>query len=298
MSLHEQQGFVPINGYRIWYRSVGGGDHEGIPLLLLHGGPGWPHDYLQGLEALATENRRVIFYDQLGSGRSDQPDDASLWQVERFVEELATVRHELGLGRVHLLGQSWGGMLAIEYALTHPLGLVSLILSNTASSVPMWIAELARLRAELPPEVNTTLLHHEEAGTVYTPEYHRAQMVYITRHVIRVDPVPEYVMRALAKVNHSVYAAMWGPNELKVTGALKNWDRTDRLSEIHIPTLILSGRYDEATPVLNEALYKGIAESEWVLFEKSSHSPYIEEEDLYLRTVRDFLSRVECKSQH
>ncbi|MEO6888094.1 MAG: alpha/beta fold hydrolase, partial [Ktedonobacteraceae bacterium] len=109
MSIREQEGFVPVDGYRVWYRIVGGGsEHEHTPLLLLHGGPGAPHDYLENLEALASDTRRVIFYDQLGCGRSDQPDDTSLWRVERFVEELATMRRELELERVHILGQSWG----------------------------------------------------------------------------------------------------------------------------------------------------------------------------------------------
>src|SRR5204863_2516161 len=151
-----------------------------------HGGPGAPHDYLENLEALATDTRRVIFYDQLGCGHSDQPDDTSLWRVERFADELATVRRELGLDRVHILGQSWGGMLAIEYALRQPAGLVSLILSNTTPSIPLWIAEANRLRAELPPEVNTTLLRHEEAGTTDDPEYQEAMKVYYDRHVCRV----------------------------------------------------------------------------------------------------------------
>src|SRR5579863_4784584 len=187
MSLREQEGFIPVeDGYRVWYRSVGGGEHEGIPLLILHGGPGFPHDYLENLAALATPRRRVIFYDQLGCGRSDKPDDLSLWQVPRFVRELATVRRELGLEHVHILGQSWGGMLAIEYALTQPEGLTSLILSNTASSIPLWIAEANRLRKELLPEVNATLLRHEEAGTTDDPEYQEAMMVFYRRHVIRV----------------------------------------------------------------------------------------------------------------
>src|SRR5579863_3347561 len=159
MSIQNQEGYIPVDGYRVWYRIVGGSaDHEQIPLVILHGGPGAPHDYLENLAALASDNRRVIFYDQLGCGRSDQPDDTSLWRVDRFVDELGTVRKELGLDRVHILGQSWGGMLAIEYALRQPQGLMSLILSNTTSSIPMWVAEANRLRSELPPDINAALL--------------------------------------------------------------------------------------------------------------------------------------------
>src|SRR6266849_7490207 len=150
--MQEQEGFIPVVGeYRVWYHIVGGGaERESIPLLALHGGPGIPHDYIENLADLASDTRRVILYDQLGYGRSDQPDDTSLWRVERFVEELGILRRELGLDRIHLLGQSWGGMLAIEYMLTQPEGIVSLILASTLSSVPMWNTEANRLRNEQP----------------------------------------------------------------------------------------------------------------------------------------------------
>ena len=292
MSAREKEGYVPVNGYRVWYRSVGGSEAEHTPLLILHGGPGVPHDYLENLEALASDTQRVIFYDQLGCGRSDQPDDTSLWRVERFVEELATVRRELGLDRVHILGQSWGGMLAIEYALTEPQGLASLILSNTTSSIPLWVAEANRLRSELPPEVNDTLSRHEVAGTTDDQEYQDAMQVFYDRHVIRVKPMPEYVQRALDNTGF-VYAYMNGPSEFRVIGVIKDWDRTDRLYEIQVPTLILSGRYDAATPAINTILHKGIAGSEWILFENSSHLSHVEEPELYMQTVRAFLDRVE-----
>lgn len=293
MSTRVQEGFVPVDGYRVWYRIVGGGsDHEGFPLLVLHGGPGVPHDYLENLEALASETRRVVFYDQLGCGNSDHPDDPSLCRVSRFADELATVRRELGLDQVHILGQSWGGMLAIEYALRQPEGLVSLILANTLSSMPMWIAEANRLRAELPPEVNATLLRHEEAGTTDDPAYQDAMNVFYARHVCRVIPMPEFVQRAFDKTGF-VYNYMNGPSEFHVIGVIKDWDRTDRLSEIHVPTLIISGRYDESTPLINEVLHRGIVGSEWVLLENSSHLAHVEEPELYMQTVQVFLNRVE-----
>lgn len=293
MSTRVQEGFVPVDGYRVWYRIVGGGsDHEGFPLLVLHGGPGVPHDYLENLEALASETRRVVFYDQLGCGNSDHPDDPSLCRVSRFADELATVRRELGLDQVHILGQSWGGMLAIEYALRQPEGLVSLILANTLSSMPMWIAEANRLRAELPPEVNATLLRHEEAGTTDDPAYQDAMNVFYARHVCRVIPMPEFVQRAFDKTGF-VYNYMNGPSEFHVIGVIKDWDRTDRLSEIHVPTLIISGRYDESTPLINEILHRGIVGSEWVLLENSSHLAHVEEPELYMQTVQVFLNRVE-----
>jgi proline-specific peptidase len=293
VSLLEQEGFAPIDGFRVWYRSIGGGsDQDRVPLLILHGGPGAPHDYLENLESLASQEQKVIFYDQLGCGRSDHPDDPSLCTVSRFADEVGSIRQELGLDRVHILGQSWGGMLAIEYALRQPSGLVSLILSNTTSSIPMWVAEANRLRAELPPEVNATLLRHEMEGTTTNPEYSKAMEVFYLRHVCRVSPLPEFVQRTFDKMGF-VYNYMNGPSEFHVIGVMKDWDRTDRLSEIHIPTLILSGRYDESTPMINEVLHRGIAGSEGVIFENSSHLSHVEEPELYMHTVRAFLNRVE-----
>ncbi len=295
--LNVQEGFVPVeDGYRVWYHSVGGGAaHEVAPLLCLHGGPGVPHDYLENLDALASKERRVIFYDQLGCGFSDLPEDTARWQIPRFVEELAMVRRELGLEHVHILGQSWGGMLAIEYALTQPQGLDSLILANTTSSIPVWIAEANRLREQLPPEVNAALLKHEADGTTEDTEYQDAMTVFYDRHVIRVKPMPEFVQRGFDRLSKPVYYTMNGPSEFHVVGTIKDWDRTDRLSEIHVPTLILSGRYDESTPVINEVLQKGIAGSQWVVFEQSSHLAHAEEPELYMQTVQAFLTSVEAQ---
>lgn len=296
MQLQEQEGFLPVlDEYRVWYRIVGGGAfHENIPLLTLHGGPGVPHDYILDMEALASPTRRVIFYDQLGCGRSDQPNDPSLWTIQRSVEEIGIVRRALGLEKVHLWGQSFGGLFALEYALSQPQGLVSLILASSTSSIPLWIAEANRLREGLPPEVQAILLHHEQAGTTDDPAYIQATMVFYDRHVIRLKPIPAHVQRAMDQVGQ-VYLTMNGPSEFYIIGTIKDWDRTDRLAEIRVPTLITSGRYDESTPLINEVLHKGITGSQWVLFEQSSHMAHVEERDLYLSTMQAFLEEVEAE---
>ena len=186
------EGFVPFRGFRTWYRVVGAPEEPGkAPVLVLHGGPGASHDYLEPLAALAGSGRRVVFYDQLGCGRSDRPHDPSLWTVGLFVEELAAVRSALGLSRVHLLGQSWGGMLAMEAALSLAPGLVSLVLADAPASMDLWVSEANRLRAGLPPEVQAVLRRHEEAGTTNAAEYQDAAMVFTRRHVCRIDPFPE-----------------------------------------------------------------------------------------------------------
>jgi pimeloyl-ACP methyl ester carboxylesterase len=236
---------------------------------VLHGGPGSAHDALEGLGALSEGGRRVVFYDQLGSGESDRPDDPSLWTVETFLDQLRSVREGLGLERIHLFGSSWGGMLAVEYALTQPNGLASLALNSTPTSAPRWAEETSRLAAGL-----------DDA------EFRR-------RHVVRLDPEPEVLERARAKFGKQVYETMWGPNEFTVTGTLKDWDVIDRLGEIRVPTLITSGRHDECTPALVEPLHQGIAGSEWVIFEDSAHMPYLEEPERYLQVVAEFLDRLD-----
>ena len=244
-----------------------------MPLLVLHGGPGSAHDALEGLAALSDQGRRVVFYDQLGSGESDRPDDPSLWTVETFIDQLRSVRDGLGLDEIHLVGSSWGGMLAVEYALTQPDGLASLVLNSTPTSAPRWAEETARLAEGL------------DEG-----EFRR-------RYICRLDPEPEVLQRARAKFGKQVYETMWGPNEFTVTGTLQDWDVIARLGEIRVPTLITSGRYDECTPALVEPLHEGIAGSEWIIFEDSAHMPYLEEPERYLHVVGEFLERVEARPE-
>jgi len=297
-SIHAQEGLVRFRGYRTWYRIVGDGEQPGkLPLLCLHGGPGIAHDYLEPLEAIAGTGRRVIFYDQLGCGLSTQPHDPALWTVGLFVEEVGAVREALGLARLHLLGQSWGGVLAMEYALTQPAGLASLILANALASCSQWVAEANRLRAELPPGVQDILTGHEAAGTTGSPAYQEAMMVFYRRHLCRADPWPDCVNRSFAQLarNPEVYETLWGPSEFYATGKLVGWDIAPRLGEIRPPTLVIGGRYDEATPAITGTLHRGIPGSEWVIFEDSSHMPHVEETERYLRVLDDYLSRLEAR---
>ena len=283
------------SGHRIWYRQVG--SNKAIPLLTLHGGPGSGHDYLEPLEAL-SKDRSVIFYDQLGCGKSDQPADRSLWRMERFVEEIDEVREALGLWEIHLFGQSWGGVLAIEYMLAQPQGVASLILADSCASMPQLQHELKRLKSELPAETIATLDRFEAIGDFQNPEYRAAVIEFYKQHVCRLSTMPDYLLRTTANLkNNPVYKTMNGPNELVITGNLKDWNRISELSKITIPTLILAGRYDEVTPACSETIHRGIAGSQLVVFEESSHIPHIEEKDLYLETVSHFLSCVDAKAK-
>lgn len=293
------EGTIPFRGFRTWYQLVGSREAPGkFPLVCLHGGPGVPHDYLEPLEKLATTGRRVLCYDQVGCGNSDQPHNPRLWTVELFLDELRAVREALGLTQIHLLGQSWGGMLAMEYALTQPAGLVSLILASSPASIPQCTAEMSRLVAELPAEAQDTIHRHEEAGTTDEPAYQEAMLAFYRRHVCRVDPWPECLNRAFEKLrqNPEVYHTMWGPSEFCATGVLKEWDIVNRLPGIHVPTLITSGRYDEVTPAVVETVHRGIVGSQWVIFAESSHTAHVEEMPRYLRVLEEFLDKVEAEA--
>ncbi len=293
-----KEGFVSFRSHKIWYRIVGDREIPGkIPMLCLHGGPGATYDYLEPLGAMAATGRRIVFYDQLGSGNSDHPQDPSALTIASFIEELVELRHALGLNHVHIFGQSWGGMLAMEYALTQPAGLASLIIADSPASTPQWIAEINRLRCELPAEVQATLLKHEDAGTTDDPAYQEAVMMFYRRHVCRLDPWPDCLNRTFGKMTQSpeVYRTMWGPSEFHVTGTLKDWNILDRLVEMSVPALVVGGRYDEATPAVSETVHKGIPGSELVIFENSSHMPHLEETGLYLKTLADFMDRVESR---
>lgn len=281
------------NGYRIWYRRIGNGDK--IPLLVLHGGPGSGHDYLEPLEKL-TKERPVIFYDQLGCGKSDQPDDRSLWRLEHFLRELIEVRSALGLQTVHLLGQSWGGMLAIEYMLTQPQGVTSLILADSCASMPQLRKEIKYLRSQLPEKIIETLERFEATGDYRNPEYRAAVGQFYKRHVYRLFTMQDCLLRTTENLkNNPVYETMNGPNELVITGNLRDWDRTDQLTKLSVATLIMAGRYDEVSPACSETLHQGIADSQIVIFEESSHLPHIEEQEKYLSTVSGFLSQADSK---
>jgi L-proline amide hydrolase len=292
------EGYVPFRGYRTWYR-VYGADMEGhAPLLMLHGGPGAAHDYLENLSELARNGRRVVFYDQLGCGKSDHPHNPSLWTPELFVEEIDAVRQALGLERVHIFGNSWGGMLGMLYALTQPAGQLSLINNSGPADVPRWVGEVNRLRAALPPEVQATLTRHETAGTTDSPEYEAATMVFYKRHVLKLAEYPDFVTASFAQIaaDPEVYYTMNGPSEFFVIGTLKDWSIADRLGEIRVPTLIISGEDDEVTPDTMRLVADGIPNAEWVLLPGCSHIASAEEPGIFMATIDAFLDKVEGRA--
>ncbi|MDL4774412.1 proline iminopeptidase-family hydrolase [Actinomadura xylanilytica] len=288
------EGFAEFRGHRTWYRVTGPPASGRAPLVVLHGGPGCTHDYvLSFAELAALTGRQVIHYDQLGNGRSTHLRDrgADFWTVELFLAELDNLIVHLGVdGGYHLLGQSWGGMLGAEHAVRRPAGLRSLVIADSPASMPLWLAAAAGLRLGLPAEVEATLREHEAGGTTGSAEYATAMRVFYDRHVCRI-PWPDEVARTFAAIDDdpTVYHTMNGPSEFHVVGTLRNWSIIDRLNRIAVPTLLISGRYDEATPAAVQPYADRIPDVRWQVFEESSHMPHVEEKDACLAAVAGFL---------
>ena len=284
------EGYIDVEGGRVWYRVVGSGNET--PLLLLHGGPGAPSYYLNPLEMVA-EDRPVIFYDQLGAGRSDRPTDSALWRVDRFVNELAQVREALDLHEVHILGHSWGTMLAVDYMLTNPEGVQSLILASPALSVQRWSDDAKSLIAGLPITLQTIIERHENAGTTDDPEYQDAVMEYYKRYFSRSDPWSPDLETTFENINWEIYGLMWGPSEFTATGSLSAYEREDVLPELDLPVLFTAGRFDEATPGTVEHYQSLVPNSRIAIFENSAHMTMLDEPEAYVDTVRNFLNEVD-----
>jgi proline iminopeptidase len=283
-----QEGFIPVTGGRVWYRIVGTG--SGQPLLILHGGPGIPHDYLESLDALANE-RLVIYYDQLGCGKSDRPDNVTFWQIERFTEELYQVHQALGLDQFHLLGHSWGSILATECAIGHSKNIVSLILASPYLNFPYWFKTiLPKLITELPADTQAVLANNDASDS---PEYQKAVDEYNSRHLCLLNPLPDALLRAIAGTNWEIRHILFGIDEFRPDGPLTHYDCTQSLSKIDIPVLLTCGRYDDCTPEYLEWHHRHLVNSEMVVFEHSAHMAPLEEPELYIQTIRDFWGRVE-----
>lgn len=285
--------FVDVeDGYKVWTKSVGGGSkYERPPLLILHGGPGMAHDYLNNLEALASDTQKVILYDQLGCGKSDLPDEPQRWKIPRFVAEVQSVRNALKLNEVVILGQSWGGMLLIEYLLTKPKGVIGGILSNSLSSTPLMSAEIQRLVSEL-VNFKPTKFKQIESYSIDLGSIDKNIITeFYARHILKVQPFPQQVLEKLESTNQ-VYEVMWGKNELTVTGNLKSWDRTKDLHLIKLPIQIISGEFDESTMKVNQVLKNGLANSNWVMMQGCSHLPNLEKPTEYLAIIQGFIDRL------
>lgn len=294
-ALKQVEGRAKFGSYETWYRITGDLNSKKPPIFLLHGGPGAAHNYIDAYKLLANDGRAVIHYDQLGCGNSTLLPDkgGDFWTVQLFIDELNNLVDHLGQRNgFHVLGQSWGGMLGAEYATTRPQGLKSLTIANSPASMDLWMSEAARMRSLMPQPIQDALNKNEAAGTTESKEYQDATMWVYERHVCRVLPFPPEVTATFDQVarNPTVYHVMNGPNEFFVVGTLKTWSVIDRLHLINVPTYVLSGYYDEATPVCvapyKDKIKGAIAE----IYSNSSHMPHVEEQELCIKNVGKFLA--------
>jgi L-proline amide hydrolase len=288
------KGRIPFREYRTWYRTTAAPGSTRPTVVVVHGGPGSTHDYLSNLAALADDGWPVLHYDQLGNGGSTHlPEQgAEFWTPELFLDELDNLVRSLGIDHDYVLfGHSWGGMLAARHAARRPSGLRGLIIADSPSSYPIWLREMAVLRTALPPEVEATLRAHEAAGTTDSRAYLDAVRVFNERHVCRVVPAPPDYRAAQMEMadDPTVYHTMNGPSEFHVIGTLKDWSVTECLPGIEAPTLLVSGRHDEATPATIREFADLIPDVRWRIFQESSHMPNLEQPEEFRAALVEFL---------
>ena len=281
------EGYARILGFDLFYRQFGNPTKGEI--LCLHGGPGATHDYMLSISDLADHGYRVTFYDQLGCGRSQIPKNTALFVPERYVEEVEAFRRKMRLGRPHVIGSSWGGMLSIAYALKYQRNVTTMTTVGGLHSVPLTVREMERMKRRLPTDAQATLAKYEAEGEYENPEYLKAVVVFYNKHLCRLSPWPPEVAYSLDHISKPVYGTMNGPNEFTIIGNIRYWDVTARLSTISVPTLVLGGRYDEVSPVVAREIHKHIRGSELTTFPNSSHLPFWEERESFMNRVIRFL---------
>lgn len=289
---NEQMILIDGGRFRVWTKRVGSGNAK---ILLLHGGPGVSSEYFECFEQfLPTDEFTIYYYDQLGSFRSDQPDDASLWRLPRFLEEVEEVRKALNLENFYLYGQSWGALLGIEYALKYGQNLKGLILSNMTANIESYEKYIAELRRALPADVIEILDKYEAAGDYANPEYQAAMFgsVY-TKHFCRLPELPEPCARTFEHLNQQVYNTMQGPNEFIVLGNLKNWDRWNDLSKIETPTLVIGGRHDTMNPDDFRRMTELIPNARLAICENGSHLTMWDDQKTYFQHLIEFIKNNE-----
>jgi proline iminopeptidase len=288
------EGFVQVEGGRIWYKKEGLTNET--PLLIIHGGPGSRScDGIPVYTALGNE-RPIIFYDQLGSGNSDRPTDTTLWNLPRFVDEVTSLRKELGLKELHILGSSWGAAVAIEYLLSQkPEGVKSVIFAGPLLSSTRWMEDAKILLAQLPKNLQDTINKYEELEQYSAPSYLAATDSFYVRHLSRKwgTITAPATCDGVASFNSQVYQYMWGPTEFKATGTLKHFDRTDRLHELELPVLFVTGQYDEARPETMYEFQKQVKNAKVEIIENSGHMKTIDNPHQYINVIRSFLASQE-----
>ncbi|MCI2062772.1 MAG: proline iminopeptidase-family hydrolase [Eubacteriaceae bacterium] len=287
-----KEGYIPFKGLKTYYRIVGECEDGKLPLLTLHGGPGAQHDYLESFDGIADYGRAVIYYDQLGCGKSPAPSNPDMWTVELFKEEIDVVRNALNLTQCHMIGQSWGGMLLMAYAIDQPVGVKSMVVASSPADFQLWGKEAKRLRGYLPQHMQDALIKADETGVHEGPEYQAAADEYYRRYVYDLPEVPDYVQVTFdTEGDNEVYNTMQGYSEFDISGNLKDFNVVNDLHKITIPTLVTSGSRDECTPLIAKQVYDGIPNAQWILFEDGTHLVHVEQKEKYNKTVEEFFEQ-------
>lgn len=289
-TLKPKEGFITVKGGKVWYKIVG----EGVktPILLLHGGPGVPSFYLNPLTALGKD-RPVIFLDQLGCGRSDKITDTTLMTVENFVDQIKQIKDSLGIKDFYLYGQSWGTMLGTDYYLKYPDGIKAIIFSSPAISIPMWLQDADTLISTLPDSIQNAIRTNEQNKTYDSPDYQNAILVYYQHFLARKLPWSSDIDSAFMLMGANVYNFMGGPSEFTMTGTLKDYDRTNRLNEIKVPTLFITGEFDEARPSTVKYYQSLVPGAQFELIENAGHLTMQDNPDKNLKIITDFINSIE-----
>ena len=287
---------IPLKkGYKVWTKRHG---NSPVKVLLLHGGPAMTHEYMECFQSFFPKaNIEFYEYDQLGSYYSDQPSDTTLWTIERFVEEVEQVRQALGLNKdnFYLLGNSWGGMLAMEYALKYQDNLKGLLICNMTADFNKYEAYNAKLRNQLRPSLLDSLKRYEDKGDYFNPEY--ADLVfkeYYTRHICRLPEFPEPVMRSFKHVNQPVYVYMQGPSEFVPGGILKGWSIWDKLKTLQVPTLTVGAKYDTMNPAEMEEMSQLVQNGRYLYCANGSHLSMWDDQQTFMNGVISFIKDVEA----
>ena len=286
---------TPVGNFRVWTKRFG--NNPRIKVLLLHGGPAMTHEYMECFESyFPGEGFEFYEYDQLGSYYSDQPDDSSLWTTERFVEEVEQVRQALGADEknFYVLGNSWGGILAMEYALKYQQHMKGLIVCNMMSSIPEYEAYNKKLRAQMRPSFIDSVNMYESRNAYSDTTYQNMVFrEYYTKHLCRLDPMPDPVLRTFKHLNPSIYVLMQGPSEFKVGGRLLTWDRTADLKNISVPTLMVGARYDTMDPAAMEKQSKLVQNGSYLYCPNGSHLAMWDDQKVFMEGVIDWIKEVD-----
>jgi proline iminopeptidase len=289
---------TPRGSFRVWTKRTG--NNPKLKVLLLHGGPALTHEYWEVMDSyLPAAGVEYYYYDQLGSAYSDQPTDTTLWEIPRFVDEVEQVRKALGLDEKNLvlMGHSWGGILAMEYALAHPDHLKGLVISSMMSSIPAYNRYAHDiLMPKMPPDVLKQILAFEEARDYENPKYMELLFpTWYTAHFLRrpFEQWPEPVMRSIAHMNRSIYVPMQGPSEMSASGRLLNWDRSQDLGKIQVPTLVICGGYDTMDPKQMEWMAKQFPQGRFLLCPEGGHMAFYDDPEPYFKGLLAFLKDLE-----